>query len=225
MSTNQGAAMVTNGAPNDLLNNINPLTIIIATPLLGYVVYPFLRRYNINPGRITRITIGFCFGMLSNFSGALIQWRIYKTSPCGYSASTCDQVSPISIWWQVTTQACAALSECFCNVTAYEMAYARSPPSMRGLIVASFLFMNALSSALGEILIPITKDPYLIWLWGAPVVALVLQTFVFIWRFRSINKDQFMTFDEDEEAEVDGTLEERVGEKVYDKDGRESKTV
>lgn len=67
--------MVINGAPNDLLN-INPLTIIIATPLLSYVIYPGLRKFNTNPGCITRITIGFGFAMLSSLSSTLIQWRI-----------------------------------------------------------------------------------------------------------------------------------------------------
>ena len=54
------------------------------------------------------------------------------------------------------------MSECFANVTAYELAYSRAPPSMRGLVMATFLFMTALSSALGEILLPVQVDPYLV---------------------------------------------------------------
>ncbi|KAK9427174.1 peptide transporter PTR2 [Lipomyces doorenjongii] len=62
VGSNQGAAMITNGAPNDLLNNFNPLTIIVFIPILSYLVYPY----------------------------------VYKLSPCGYYASTCDEVAPIS---------------------------------------------------------------------------------------------------------------------------------
>ncbi|OQE25922.1 hypothetical protein PENFLA_c008G10035 [Penicillium flavigenum] len=185
--TNQGAAMITNGVPNDVLSNFSPLTIIIAIPLLTFVVYPTLHRYRIHVGPITRLTFGFFLAMISGIVGTIVQWKVYKLSPCGYYASTCDTVAPISIWWQAPNIVLGALSECFCNVTAYELAYARSPPSMKGLVVAIFLFMNALSSALGEILIPVTKDPWLLWIWGAPAVALALQTIILWVRFKGLN--------------------------------------
>lgn len=44
VATSQAAAMTTNGAPNDLLGNFNPLTIIVFIPFLSYVVYPLLRK-------------------------------------------------------------------------------------------------------------------------------------------------------------------------------------
>lgn len=197
VSTNQGASMTTNGAPNDLLNNFNALTIIVTIPFLSHVVYPTLARYKISFGPASRITFGFILATISGVIAAIVQWRVYKTSPCGYQASTCDDVSPLSIWWQIPNTVLGALSECFCNVTAYELAYSRAPPSMRGLVMAIFLFMNALSSALGEILIPATKDPWLIWIWAAPAVALAVQTVVFWWRFRHLNDEKFMTDEKD----------------------------
>ncbi|KAJ5502782.1 hypothetical protein N7463_005656 [Penicillium fimorum] len=193
VGTNQGAAMITNGAPNDILNNFNALTIIIAIPFLTFVVYPALDRYRIHVGPISRITFGFCLAMVSGVIGTLVQWKVYTLSPCGYYASTCDNVAPISIWWQIPNVVLGAVSECFCSVTAYELAYARSPPSMKGLVVAVFLFMNALSSAVGEILIPVTKDPWLLWIWGAPAVALALQTIIFWVRFKRLNNDMDRT--------------------------------
>ncbi|KAJ5171676.1 hypothetical protein N7492_004269 [Penicillium capsulatum] len=191
VSTNQGASMVTNGAPNDVLNNFNALTIIAAIPFLTFVLYPTLNKYRIHFGPISRITFGFFLATLAGIAGTLVQWRVYKLSPCGYHASTCDDVAPISIWWQLPNTILAALSECFCNVTAYELAYARSPKSMKGLVMAIFLFMNALSSAIGEIMLPATKDPWLLWIWGAPTVALVVQTFIFWYRFKDLNKDAY----------------------------------
>ncbi|KAE8135041.1 hypothetical protein BDV38DRAFT_273085 [Aspergillus pseudotamarii] len=198
VASNQGASMTTNGAPNDLLNNFNALTIIVMTPVLSHIFYPLLLRYNIKFGRINRITFGFVLAMISGVIGAIVQWRVYKTSPCGYYASSCDAgVSPILIWWQLPNVILGALSELFCNVTAYELAYARAPPSMRGLVMAIFLFTTALSSALGEVLIPVTQDPYLIWIWGAPAVALAIQTILFWFRFRSLNYDEFMIEEKD----------------------------
>ncbi|KAJ6064653.1 hypothetical protein N7499_013333 [Penicillium canescens] len=189
VSTNQGASMVTNGAPNDVLSNFNALTIIFVIPILTFIIYPTLRRYKINFGPISRITFGFCLATLAGLAGALVQWRVYALSPCGNQASTCDEVAPISIWWQLANTILSALSECFCNVTAYELAYARAPHGMKGLVVAFFLFMNALSSAIGEILLPATADPWLVWIWGAPAVALALQTIVFWFRFRHLNNE------------------------------------
>jgi dipeptide/tripeptide permease len=194
--TAQGATMTTAGAPNDLLNNFNPVTIIVAIPFLSYVFYPLLRKYNIHFGRISRITFGFTLAWVSGVIGAIIQWRIYETSPCGYAATGCDigdGVSPLSIWLQIPVVALGALSECFCNVTAYELAYARSPKSMRGLVISLFLFTNALSSALGEVVTPAIVDPYLTWIWAGPAIAMAVLTVHFHWMFRHLDHDDFMT--------------------------------
>ncbi|KGO76740.1 Major facilitator superfamily domain, general substrate transporter [Penicillium italicum] len=191
VSTNQGASMVTNGAPNDLLNNFNPLTIMVTIPTLTFVIYPFLERRKLKPGPITRMTIGFSIATLAGIVGALVQWKVYQLSPCGTHASTCDKVADISIWWQIPNTALSAISECFANVTAYEVAYARAPASMKGLVVAIFLFMTALSSALGEILIPAITDPWLIWIWAAPAVALAVQTVIFWFRFKHMNSENY----------------------------------
>lgn len=112
----------------------------------------------------------------------------------------------------MTTNVCATLYEYFANVTDDELAYARSPPSMRCLVVmAVFLFVNAHSSTLEEILIPITKDQYLIGLWSAPGVVLALQALILIWRFRFVNKDESVTSDDDEEEVETRAQLRRVG--------------
>lgn len=201
VQSNQGSTMTTNGAPNDLLGNFNPLVIIVAVPFLSYVFYPALRKYKINFGRISRITFGFTLAWISGVIGAIVQWRIYETNPCGYQATACAEdgrVSPLSIWIQIPNVALGALSECFCNVTAYELAYSRSPKGMRSLVMAIFLFMTALSSALGEILTPVITDPYLIWIWAGPAIALFVQTVIFWFRYKHIDNDEFMTYEDDE---------------------------
>ncbi|XDG03716.1 hypothetical protein ABKA04_003331 [Annulohypoxylon sp. FPYF3050] len=195
--SNQGAAMTSNGAPNDLLNNFNPLVIIFFSPFMAHVVYPFLERKKIKFGRISRMTFGFSLAIISGVIGAIVQYRVYETSPCGYYASDCDDVSPISIWWQIPNVTLGAISEIFVNVTAYELAYARAPENMKATILALFLFMTALSSALGEILIPAIADPTLVWAWAAPAIALFAQTVIFHWKYRNLNDDAFMTHEED----------------------------
>ena len=132
-----------------------------------------------------------------------IEWRVYETSPCGYYASSCSigtGVSPLSIWWQVPNVALGAISECFCNVTAYEIAYARSPKGMKSVVFALYLFNNALSSALGEVLTSVTVDPHLIWVWAGLAIALAAQTIIFYWKYRELDNDEFMTYQDDREA-------------------------
>lgn len=192
--------------------------IIVFIPFLSYVVYPTLARYNVKFGRITRITFGFTLAWISGIIGAIVQWKIYRTSPCGYYASTdCTigtGVSPISVWVQIPNVALGAMSECFCNVTAYELAYARSPKGMKALVMSLFLATTALSYALGEIVTPAIVDPHLIWVWAAPAIALFVQTCIFWWRYRKFNvsscaaeseiwllltctqDDEFMTYDD-----------------------------
>jgi hypothetical protein len=60
-----------------------------------------------------------------------------------------------------------------------KLAYARSLLRLKGLVVAIFLFKRALSSAIGEILVPATNDPWLLWICRAPTVALALPTVIF----------------------------------------------
>ncbi|KAI0390898.1 POT family protein [Xylariaceae sp. FL0594] len=222
LPSSQGAAMTNNGVPNDLLSHFNPLVIIVVSPFMAQVVNPYLTRKNIKFGRITRMTFGFVLAILSAVFGAVVQYYVYKTSPCGYQATNCEQVSPVSIWWQIPNVALGAISEVFVNVTAYELAYARAPEHMRATVIALFLFMTALSSALGEILVPAITDPTLIWAWAAPGIALAAQTVVFWFRHRHVNDDVFMTYKEDfveqeqeserkEDGDGDGDV---VGEKV-----------
>jgi dipeptide/tripeptide permease len=201
--------MTTKGAPNDLLSNFNALTIIIFVPFLTKIVYPTLSRYNMMPGRITRITFGFTLAWISSIIGAIVQWYIYKTSPCGKFATDCKvgkKVSPLSVWAQIPNVVLGAISECFCQVTAYEIAYARSPKNMKALVMSIFLFMNALSNALAQIMTPAIKDPNLVWVWASPGIVLFFITIVFYARYRYMNSDEFMM----EQAVVSGEIPTNV---------------
>lgn len=57
--------MELHGIPNDILQNIDALTIIIFIPIMDRLVYPALRKSGIPFRPVTRITMGFVFGMSS----------------------------------------------------------------------------------------------------------------------------------------------------------------
>lgn len=89
------------------------------------------------------------------------------------------------------------MSECFAQTTAYEIAYARAPKNLKSVVMAIFLFMGAISAALSQALLPLLVDPFLTWVWAAPAMALALQIAVFVWRYRWLNSDEFMTHEVD----------------------------
>ncbi|KAI1267111.1 POT family protein [Xylariaceae sp. FL1019] len=172
--------------------------IVVFSVFMAQIGYPVLRYFGIKLGRIDRMICGFILATLSGLVGAIVQWRIYATSSCGYQATFCEAgPSPVSIWWQLPNVALGGMSEIFVFVTAYELAYARAPQHMKATVIALFLFMTALSGALGEILLPAIGDPTLIWAWAAPAIALFVQTIIFVWRHRRVNDDAFMTHEED----------------------------
>ncbi|KAF8205384.1 putative MFS peptide transporter [Mycena galopus ATCC 62051] len=206
--SNQGAAMITNGAPNDLLNNFNSLTIIVFTPIVAYLLYPGLEKMGIKCGPIRRMTFGMFLCAAGGVAGGIVQLYVYRTSPCGYQASTCVDaegnalVSKISIWVQLVNVAITAISELFVNVTSYEMAYARAPPNMKAAVFSICLFMSALSSALAEIITPFTEDPKLVWVFIGPAIALFVQTTIFWFRYRNVDEEKFMTYEDDGVEEI-----------------------
>lgn len=100
-----------------------------------------------------------------------------------------------------------AISECFCQVTAYEIAYARSPKNMKALVMSIFLFQNAISAAIAQIVIPAIKDPILVWVWAAPAICLFVISVLFFIRYRKLNDDEFMT---EEALAVDSASEDGI---------------
>ncbi|KAK6204531.1 proton-dependent oligopeptide transporter, POT family [Scheffersomyces amazonensis] len=192
VQTSQAGSMTTLGVPNDLFSNFNPLAIIIIIPVLDHGIYPLLRRYKINFKPVYRIFFGFILAGSSQIAGAIIQWRVYKTSPCGYYATVCDVgtgVSPISAWQDVSLYILSGAGECFANITAYELAYTRAPPEMKGLVMAIFLFMSAISAALSEAVTPALIDPYLIWPFAGIAIATVVAAVLFLIQFWNLDKE------------------------------------
>lgn len=183
----QAGAMVLNGVPNDLYNNFNPLTIIILIPILDYVIYPFLRKHKIEFRPVWRITLGFTLGALTQVIAAILQHMIYKTSPCGNRASTCKEQSTVNGWWEVALYIMGAAGECFANTTAYELAYTRSPPRMKGLVMALFLFTTAISAAVSIPLAATLVDPLLVGTFSGTAVLGFIFIAGFVYHFRDLH--------------------------------------
>jgi dipeptide/tripeptide permease len=186
--TAQAGAMSSQGIPNDFFNNFNQIAIVVAIPFLDYVLYPLLRRWNINFKPVYKIFVGFMLGALASAVSAIIQWKIYETSPCGYYATTCDEPSPLSAWLEIINYGLCALGECFCYTTAYEIAYTRAPDNAKGLVMALFLFNSAISSAISEGVSGALVDPNLIWPFTGIAAAGGFCAFLFLILYWNLDK-------------------------------------
>jgi len=160
--TSQSATLDLQGVPNDIINNLNPLSLIIVIPAMDKLVYPLMRRLRINFTPIKRITFGFYMAALAMISAAITQHYIYSLSPCGRSAGICEEPAPISVWVQTLPYVLIGISEIFASVTGLEYAFTKAPESMRSLITAVFLVQTAFGSILGQLLVPLSADPYLV---------------------------------------------------------------
>lgn len=161
--TSQAATMELNGVPNDIINNFNPLALIIFIPIFDRLLYPFLRHIGIKFTPLKRITAGFCVAGCGMICATVTQYYIYQLSACGEYPNGCETQTPISVWVQALTYILGGISEILASVTSLEYAFTKAPKNMRSLVQAVSLFMNAFSSAIGQALVGLSEDPLLIW--------------------------------------------------------------
>jgi len=159
--TSQSATMTLHGMPNDILNNLNPLCLILVIPLLDKLIYPLPYLRHFTP--IKRITFGFLTAACAMFAAMATQIAIYHLSPCGYTASTCATPAPISVWWQAIPYILIGISEVFASVTGLEYAFTKAPEDMRSLVTGVYLLQTAVAALLGQLLVPLSADPWLSW--------------------------------------------------------------
>jgi POT family proton-dependent oligopeptide transporter len=70
---------------------------------------------------MARFSIGFALGSVASIIGAVVQWKVYQTSPCGWHATDCDLgVSRVSLAWQIPMVVLPAIGEVFVSVTSCE---------------------------------------------------------------------------------------------------------
>jgi POT family proton-dependent oligopeptide transporter len=118
--TSQAATMELHGAPNDVINNLDPLALIIFIPIVDAWLYPWLRSKGIRFTPIKRITLGFAMGALAMVWAAVTQHYIYKTSACGKFPTDCKTPAPLNVWIQTGPYVLIAFSEIFASITGLE---------------------------------------------------------------------------------------------------------
>lgn len=168
--TSQAATMELNGVPNDILSNMNPISLIIFIPLTDQLLYPALRKYGINFSPLKRITAGFYMGTCAMIAACVTQYYIYHLGKCGEYMNDCDEDAPINVWVQSIPYVLIGISEIFASITGLEYAFTKAPRNMRSFVTAFFLFQNAFSSAISQALVSLAEDPLLVWNYGVVAV-------------------------------------------------------
>jgi len=207
------AMLTTNGVPNDLLSNLNPLMIIFMVPVFDYLIYPTLRKRGIRYGPIARIFTGLILCSIFSVGWPVITYYAYKTSPCGNRASSNDcvdenknhLVSPISIWVTAIPVMLTAITEILVNVTAYGIAYSRAPVNMRGLVSSLNLAASGVNFAIGLGTSYVIQDPFIVWAFGGPTIIGFILSIVFWFTFKHLDNEEYLLseyMDTDEPAVI-----------------------
>ena len=130
---------------------------------------------------------------------AILQSRIYAAPPCYSSPSNCqaghiaftdDRYKPnqVHVLWQAPAYILVALSEILASITGLELAYAKAPENMKSFIMSLFLLTSAAGSALGMLIAPFGKDPWLVWFYCALAIAAATTAGFFHWTFRGVQE-------------------------------------
>ncbi|KAJ5810680.1 uncharacterized protein N7503_002898 [Penicillium pulvis] len=193
----QAGQMKGHGIPNDLMQNFDPISIIVFIPLLETLVYPAMRRMKIPFRPITRIALGFVVASLAMMYAAIVQHMIYSAGPCyGHPLCTASEVdgtaqgNNVHIAIQTPAYVFIGISEIFASVSGLEYAYTKAPPSMKSFVQSMYLLTNAFGSALAEALTPAAFDPAIMWMFVGLACASFLCGIIFWFVFHHLNAQE-----------------------------------
>ncbi|BAO42231.1 peptide transporter PTR2 [Kluyveromyces marxianus DMKU3-1042] len=190
----QAGTMELHGLPNDFLQAIDSIALIVFIPIIEHFFYPFVRRFT--PFRpVTKIFWGFTFGAASMVYAAVLQHFIYKAGPCYDHPLKCspefkNTPNRVHIGWQVPAYVLIALSEIFASITGLEYAYSKAPASMKAFIMSIFLVTNAVGSAIGIAMSPTSEDPKYVWTFSGLAIACFVAGCAFWCCFQHYNKEE-----------------------------------
>ncbi|KAF1849646.1 POT family protein [Cucurbitaria berberidis CBS 394.84] len=173
----QAGTMALHGTPNDLLQNLDPIALIIFIPFLDLVVYPGLRKMKIDFDPISRIFAGFLLASISMVYASVLQFYIYKSAP-----------KSIHVWIQAPAYIFVAFSEAFIIITGLELAFTQAPKNLRSFISALFWVTIGIAAAICIALSPVSQDPHLVWMYGSLAIVGFVAGCLFFLCFRKDRK-------------------------------------
>jgi POT family proton-dependent oligopeptide transporter len=210
----QAGQMRLHGIPNDLMQNFDPIAIIVFLPIVDQWLMPTLRKHKIAFPPINRIVAGFWIASLAMVYACVIQYYIYHSGPCYMTPLGCDadlvdgvhQGNNIHVAAQTGAYILIGLSEIFASVTGLEYAYTKAPPSMKSFVQSMYLLTNAFGSAISEALNPLVVDPKIQWMFAGLAVASFIAGCLIWILFHHLNETEDEMNQLDQDYDKDETL-------------------
>ncbi|KAJ7866251.1 peptide/h+ symporter protein [Mycena olivaceomarginata] len=172
------------GPPNDLINNLDPISIVIMVPIFERLIYPARRKVRINFNPIKRITAGFVVAGLAVVYSAVLEKYLYDRSPCNnHHPSACrsangePNAAPLNVWIVAGPYILVAISEIFACITSL---YAR-------FSFGSIRFGTVLASMLNFALTAVNVEQRFEWLFASFAITAVVFAGIFYWTFRDLD--------------------------------------
>ncbi|KXH52059.1 POT family protein [Colletotrichum simmondsii] len=173
----QAGQMEGHGMPNDFMQNFDPISILIFTPILEKLVYPLLRKAGIELKPIMRITIGFWLGAICLAYAAIVQHLIYSAGPCYEAPGECPE----------------------------GMSGGSSLPNhvhIASFVQSIYLFTNAFGSAISEALVSVAVDPKFLWMYTGVACSSAVVGCIFYFTFRHYDAEEDKMYELDRDQPV-----------------------
>jgi dipeptide/tripeptide permease len=124
-----------------LMQNVDPIVVIIASIAIEQYLYPHLRQRDRMPSVLTRFFLGNLLGLLSLLCAYFVEVAVMSSEHDLYS---------VPIWWQVPQFAFIAVGEIFMISTGYEVAFTYAPDELKAVASATNLMFFAIAGYLSS---------------------------------------------------------------------------
>ena len=178
----QAGEMETHGLPNDIMYNLNPISVMVILPLIQGWLYPFLNKRKIAFTKQQRIAVGLFFAAIAMGYSAGVQQLIYSAGPCFSHPLKClsgNIPNEVNVGVQTPTYVFLGVAEILAIVAGTELAYTKAPANMKSIVQAIFMFFSALGSVLGVGVSFAAYDPNMVIVYSSVAALLVLSTVAF----------------------------------------------
>ncbi|KAF7361573.1 Peptide/h+ symporter protein [Mycena sanguinolenta] len=182
------------GTPNDLIQNLDPISVVIILPIFEQFIYPSLRKMGIKFSPIKRMTAGFVMVGLAMVYAAVLERYLYDRSPCrNHQPSACTTVerkpnpASLNVWIIAGPYILVAISEILALISSQEYAYTKAPKRMKSVVTAFSALQNAIASALNFALTAVNVEQRFEWLFVSFAITAIVFAAIFYWTFRDLD--------------------------------------
>lgn len=165
------------------IQNMNPVAILVAIPIMDWLVYPGLRKCGIHVTHMAKISAGMvvmgaCLlanGGIQSYINANGYYSGVDSSSYIYNDPANYKEHQLSVYWQMIPYLGSGIAEVVGNIATLELAYVGSPPSMKSIVMAFGLMTSAGGSIIGFIVNPFYTAQnaiYFMYVSGAVCVAM-----------------------------------------------------